>query len=72
MKYEIGGKITTKFVWLRAKTYSSLIDDSRVNKKAKDTKKCVIGKRLRYENYKNCLEATKIDNKMKYLVKKLN
>ena len=40
MKYEIGGKITTKFVWLRAKTYSSLTDDGRVNKKAKDKKVC--------------------------------
>ena len=72
MKYEIGGKITTKFVWLRAKTYGSLTDDGRVNKKAKDTKRCVTRKRLRFENYENCLEATKLDNKMKYLGKKLN
>ena len=28
MKNELGGKIMTKFVWLRAKTYSYLIDDS--------------------------------------------
>ena len=30
----------TKFVGLRAKTYSYLIDDSSEDKKAKDTKRC--------------------------------
>ena len=32
----------TKFIGLRAKTYINLIDDGREDKKAKDTKKCVI------------------------------
>ena len=50
-KDEIGGKIMTKFVALRAKTYSFLIDgytdedyekNRIVNKKAKGTKKCVV------------------------------
>ena len=27
-------------------------------KKAKDTKKCVIKSKFKFENYKNCLEAT--------------
>ena len=27
-------------------------------------------KKLKFENYKNCLEATKLDNKIKYLEKK--
>ena len=39
MKDEWGGKIITKFVGLRAKTYSYLIDDSSEDKKAKGTKK---------------------------------
>ena len=34
----------TKFVGIRAKTYSYLIDDISEDKKAKGTKKCVIKK----------------------------
>ena len=70
MKDELGGKIMTKFVGLRAKTYSYLIDDGSEDKKAKGTKKCVIKRKLKFENYKNCLEATQLDNKIKYLEKK--
>ena len=42
MKNKLGGK---------------LMNDGSENKKAKDTKKCVI-KKLKFEDYKNCLEAT--------------
>ena len=66
MKDELGGKTMTKFVGLRAKTYSYLIDDGK-DKKAKGTKKCVIKRKLQFENYKNCLEATKLENKVNYL-----
>ena len=55
---------------LRAKTYSCLIDDSSEDKKAKDTKKCVIKQKLKLENYKNCLEATQHENKINCLEKK--
>ena len=41
MKDELGGKIITEFVTLRPKTYSSLTDDGKIDKKAKGTKKCV-------------------------------
>ena len=58
-----------KFVGLRAKTYSSLIDDGSEDKKAKGTQKCVIKGKIKFENYKNCLEATQLDNKIKYLEK---
>ena len=51
------------------KTSSCLIDDASENKKTKSTKKCVIKRKIKFENYKNCLEATKFDNKIKYLKK---
>ena len=46
MKDELGEKIVKKFVGLRAKTYSYLIDDGSENKKAKDTKKKCHKKKL--------------------------
>ena len=39
MKDELGGKIMTKFIGLRTKTYSYLIDDGSEDRKAKGTKK---------------------------------
>ena len=62
MKDELGGKIMAKYVGLRAKTYSFLIHDGSEDKVAKGTRKCVIKRKLKYENYKNCLEATKLEN----------
>ena len=50
----------TKFVALRGETYSYLIDDGSEDKKAKDTKKCVIKTKLKFENYRNCLEETQL------------
>ena len=44
MKDKLGGKIMTKFVGLRAKTYSYLKDDDSEDKKAKGTKMSVINK----------------------------
>ena len=69
MKNELGGKIVTKFVGLRANTYSYLIDTSREGKIAKDSKNCVIESKLKFENYKNCLEVTQLDNETNYLEK---
>ena len=67
MKDELGGKIVTKFVRLRAKTYSCLIDDGSQDKKVKGKKKCAMKRKLKFENYKNCLEATQLENKINYL-----
>ena len=69
MKNELGGNNMTKFVGLRAKTYSYLIDDGSENKIAKARKTCVIEKKLKFKNYENCLEATEVQNKINYLEK---
>ena len=55
MKDELGGKIITEFATLRPKTYSFLTDDGREDKKAKGTKKCVIKKMIKFNDYKKCL-----------------
>ena len=55
MKDELGGEIITEFVTLRPKTYSYLTDDSKEDKKGKGTKKCVIKKMIKFNDYKKCL-----------------
>ena len=69
MKGELGGKIMIKFVGLRAKTYSYLSDDDSEDKKAKGTKRCVIKRKLNFEDHKNCLEVTQLENKINHLEK---
>ena len=56
----------TRFVGLRAKTYNYLIDDGNEDKKAKGTNNCDIKRKLKFENYKDYLEATQVNNKIKY------
>ena len=55
MKDELGGKIITEFVILMPKTYSFLTDDGKEDKKANGTKKCVIKKMIKFNDYKKCL-----------------
>ena len=55
MKDELGGKIITELVTLRPKTYSYLTDDGKEDKKAKGTKKCIIKKMIKFNDYKKCL-----------------
>ena len=62
MKDELGGKIITKFVGLRAKTYSYLIDDNSEDKIAKGTKNCVKKRKIKFEDYENCLAAIQLEN----------
>ena len=47
LKNRLGGKIMRKFVGLIVKI-----------KKAKGTKKCVIKRKVKFDNYKNSVEAT--------------
>ena len=69
MKDELGGQIMKEFVGLRAKTYSYLKDNNDEDKKANDTKNCVIKREFKFQDYKNCLEAAKIENKINHLEK---
>ena len=55
MKDELGGKVITDFIALRPKNYSYLTDDCKEDKKAKGTKKCVIKRMIKFDDYKNCL-----------------
>ena len=70
MEDELGRKIKRKFDGLTPKNYSYLIDDDSEDKKAKGTKKCVIRRELQFENYKSCLKATQLENKINHLEKK--
>ena len=54
MKDELGEESIKKFVRLLTKNYSYLKDSSSEDKKAKDTKTCVIRKKLEFEDYDNC------------------
>ena len=47
-----------EFIVLRTKTYAYLTDDDDDDdetKKIRETKKCVIKRKLMFENYKDCL-----------------
>ena len=55
MKDELGGDIITEFVALRPEAYSYITNDFIEIKKAKGTKKCVVNKMLKFEDYKKCL-----------------
>ena len=61
-KDELGGRIITEVVAIRPKTYAYLIDDGSEHKKAKGTKKCVIKRKLMFQNFEDCL----INNKNIY------
>ena len=45
---------------LRQKTYSYLTDNDKSDKKAKGTKKCIIKKLIKIDDYKKCLLNDKV------------
>ena len=56
MKDELGGKIMTEFVALRAKMYAyRKIDKEVKEKRCKCTQKCVVSEGLMFDDYKACL-----------------
>ena len=69
MKDELGGQVMKEFVRLRTKTYSYLKDNNDEDKNAKGTKKFIINRKLKFEDYKNCLEVAEIKNKTNHLEK---
>ena len=69
MKEKLSGKTMTEFTPLIQTTYIYLTDDHKENKKAKGTKKCVIKRKPKFEDFKQCLEATPLENKINQLGK---
>ena len=53
MKDELGGKIMAKFASPRANNYLYSMDDDSQAKKAKGTKRCVIKRMFKFNDYKN-------------------
>ena len=49
-----------EFAVLRAKTCSYLTYNNDEDKKFKGTKKCAAKRKLKFEYYKRCLEATQL------------
>ena len=49
-----------EFVALTPKTYSYFMDDGSEHKRAKGTKKCVIKRKIKFKNYKDCLLKNKL------------
>ena len=60
MKDELGGETITEFIALRPKTYSYLTDNYKIDKKAKETKKCIIKKMIKFDDYEKCLLNDKV------------
>ena len=54
-KDELGGKIMTEFIALRAKVYAYITEDGSVHKRTKGTKKCIMKREIMFEYYKDCL-----------------
>ena len=59
-KDELGGKIMTEFLALRAKAYAYLMEDDTEPKKAKEMNTCIIKTELIFENYRESLFNNKI------------
>ena len=58
-KDELGRKVVTEFIALRAKAYAYITEDGSVHKRAKGTKKCIIKREIMFEHYKDCLFNSK-------------
>ena len=68
MKVELGRKIMAIFIGLRAKACKYLMMMATKIKKQRHKKVCQK-RTLKFENYKNCLEATQLENEIIHLGK---
>ena len=68
MKDELSGQIMNEFVEL-ANSYNYLKDNNDEDKKSKGTKNCIIKRKHKCRDYKNCSEAAQIGKKINYLEK---
>ena len=68
-KDKLSGKMMTKFVGLRTKNDSYLTDDGKEDKKVKGTEICFIKRKFKFQDYKNCVQATQLENKINYIEK---
>ena len=66
IKYKSNGENSRVFS-IETKNIQLVNNDNNENKKAKDTKECVIKPKLKFEDYKNCLEATQHENEIRCL-----
>ena len=62
----MNGQIMKNFATLRAETYSYLKDNNDLDIKSKGTKKCVPKRKVKFEDYKHCLEAAPLENKINH------
>ena len=72
MKDELSGQIMKEFVGLKAKTYSYFKDNNDEDKKKKAHKKMCHKKKLKFQDYKNCLEVAQVERKIKPFKKRVN
>ena len=63
LKDKLDGKIMKEFVELKAKTSTYLTSNNDENKKAKDTKNCFNKSKIKFKDYKHCLEVAQTENK---------
>ena len=72
MKDELGREIMKEFVGLREKQHSYLKDQNDKGKSAIGTEKCVIKRKVRFQDSENCVEAAQIKNGTDHLGKNKN
>ena len=70
MKDELGGEIMEEFFTLRPKMYTYKTGNFEA-KKCKGIKKCVVGKMITFEDYKNCLFSGDISYRSQLMLRSL-